>query len=228
MKLADAPPPVASAGSNLTRLPVSIMLGPAELALTSWINSWRAAQYYLSTVLDDYSRHILAQEADPDDGRHGCTGNAGEGPGQGQARPGAGAASPPAALGQRAVLCVRGAAALPGGPAHGAHPRGAVPPDDPGQDRALPSLDDYSPCARSGKNLIQLQNYAFPWDLEREIGRFVDYYNHQPYHESLDNVTPADVYFGRVKEVLSRREEIKRKTLEARRRQHTQSLMMAA
>jgi transposase InsO family protein len=68
---------------------------------------------------------------------------------------------------------------------------------------------------RSMKNLIQLQNYAFPWDLEREIGRFVDYYNHQRYHESLDNVTPADVYFGKVKEVLSRREEIKRQTLEA-------------
>jgi len=41
-------------------------------------------------------------------------------------------------------------------------------------------------------------------------------------------VTPADVYFGRVKEVLSRREEIKRQTLEARRHQHTQSLMLAA
>ena len=81
---------------------------------------------------------------------------------------------------------------------------------------------------RSMKNLIQLQNYAFPWDLEREIGRFVDYYNHQRYHESLDNVTPADVYFGRAKEVLTRREEIKRQTLETRRRQHTQSLQMAA
>ncbi len=81
---------------------------------------------------------------------------------------------------------------------------------------------------RSMKNLIQLQNYAFPWDLEREIGRFVDYYNHRRYHESLDNVTPADVYFGRVKEVLTRREEIKRQTLGARRRQHTQSLQMAA
>jgi len=81
---------------------------------------------------------------------------------------------------------------------------------------------------RSMKNLIQLQNYAFPWDLEREIGRFVDYYNHRRYHESLDNVTPADVYFGRVKEVLPRREEIKPKTLKARRRQHAQSLRMAA
>jgi putative transposase len=81
---------------------------------------------------------------------------------------------------------------------------------------------------RSMKNLIQLQNYAFPWDLEREIGRFVDYYNDQRYHESLDNVTPADIYFGRAKEVLTRREEIKRKTLDARRRQHTQSRRMAA
>jgi transposase InsO family protein len=81
---------------------------------------------------------------------------------------------------------------------------------------------------RSMKNLIQLQNYAFPWDLEREIGRFVDYYNHQRYHESLDNVTPADVFFGRVKEILSKREEIKPQTLEARRRQHTQSLILAA
>jgi len=66
---------------------------------------------------------------------------------------------------------------------------------------------------RSMKNLVLLQNYAFPWALEREIGRFVDYYNHQRYHESLDNVTPADVYFGRAKEVLTRREEIKRQTL---------------
>jgi putative transposase len=81
---------------------------------------------------------------------------------------------------------------------------------------------------RSMKNLVLLQNYAFPWALEQEIGRFVDYYNHQRYHESLDNVTPADVYFGRAKEVLTRREEIKRQTLEARRRQHTQSLRMAA
>jgi hypothetical protein len=53
-------------------------------------------------------------------------------------------------------------------------------------------------------------------------------YDHQRYHESLGNVTPSDIYFGTAKEVQSRREEIKRRTLEARRRQHTQTLRAAA
>jgi len=64
--------------------------------------------------------------------------------------------------------------------------------------------------------------------LEQEFPHFANCCNNQHHHESLDNVTPADVYFGRAKEVLTRREEIKRQTLEARRRQHTQSLQMAA
>ena len=78
------------------------------------------------------------------------------------------------------------------------------------------------------KNLVQLQNYAYPWDLEQEITRFVDHHNHQRYHESLGNVTPAVAYFGRAKEVQSRPEEIKRRTLEGRRRHHTQMLRAAA
>ena len=81
---------------------------------------------------------------------------------------------------------------------------------------------------RSMKNLVQLQTFQYPWDLEQEISRFVDYYNHQRYHELLNNVTPADVYFGRAKELQSRREEVKRRTLEARRQQHTQMLQPAA
>ena len=56
----------------------------------------------------------------------------------------------------------------------------------------------------------------------------MDYYNHPRYPESLNNVTPADVYFGRASEVQSRREEVKRRTLEARRPQHTQRLQAAA
>ncbi|MDG2056571.1 MAG: IS3 family transposase, partial [Tateyamaria sp.] len=51
---------------------------------------------------------------------------------------------------------------------------------------------------------------------------FVHHYNHQRYHESINNVTPADVSFGRDKAILKQREKIKRKTLEARRLHHRQ------
>ena len=43
------------------------------------------------------------------------------------------------------------------------------------------------------KNRILLENYFFPSDLKAQITTFVDHYNHQRYHESLDNLTPADV-----------------------------------
>ena len=72
------------------------------------------------------------------------------------------------------------------------------------------------------KNRILLENYFLPGDLEAQIEAFVDHYNHQRYHESINNVTPADVYFGRDKAILKQRERIKRKTLEARRLHHRQ------
>jgi len=70
------------------------------------------------------------------------------------------------------------------------------------------------------KSRILLENYYLPGDLEQAITDFVDYYNHRRYHESLDNLTPADVYFGRGQVILDRRKEIKRKTIEQRRRNH--------
>jgi len=76
---------------------------------------------------------------------------------------------------------------------------------------------------RSMKNVVKLQNYYFPWELEQEISKFVDYYNHHRYHEALKNVTPADVYFGRHYEILTKRDLIKRKTLELRRKQNLKS-----
>ena len=72
------------------------------------------------------------------------------------------------------------------------------------------------------KNRILLENYFLPGDLQTQIEAFVDHYNHQRYHESINNVTPADVYFGRDKAILKQRERIKRKTLEARRLHHRQ------
>jgi putative transposase len=53
--------------------------------------------------------------------------------------------------------------------------------------------------------------------LEQAIADFVAYYNYERYHESLDNVTPADVFFGRHKEVFTQREIIKQQTLLERR-----------
>jgi len=73
---------------------------------------------------------------------------------------------------------------------------------------------------RSMKNVVKLQNYYYPWDLEEEIERFVEYYNNQRYHESLDNLTPADVYYGRSRDILTRREIIKRNTMKLRKQQN--------
>jgi len=73
---------------------------------------------------------------------------------------------------------------------------------------------------RSMKSIVKLNTFYFPWELEQAIADFVAYYNHERYHESLDNVTPADVYFGRQQEVLTQREIIKQQTLQQRRRQH--------
>jgi transposase InsO family protein len=70
------------------------------------------------------------------------------------------------------------------------------------------------------KNRVLLENYFLPGDLERQIEAFIEHYNHQRYHESLGNVTPADVYFGRAADIIEQRERIKRKTIQLRRLQH--------
>jgi putative transposase len=70
------------------------------------------------------------------------------------------------------------------------------------------------------KNRILLEHYYLPGDLERQVAAFITYYNHARYHESLDNLTPADVYFGRADTILLERERIKRQTIANRRLQH--------
>jgi len=70
------------------------------------------------------------------------------------------------------------------------------------------------------KNRILLENYFFKEDLEAQIAAFVEHYNHRRYHESLDNLTPADVYLGRGQAILLERERIKRDTIKQRRLNH--------
>ena len=70
------------------------------------------------------------------------------------------------------------------------------------------------------KNRILLENYYLPDDLKAQIARFIERYNHRRYHESLQNLTPADVYFGRGRTILLERERIKRDTIRQRRLKH--------
>src|ERR1700686_5675033 len=70
------------------------------------------------------------------------------------------------------------------------------------------------------KNRILLENYYLPGDLEAQIATFVAHYNHLRYHEAIANLTPADVYFGRGQTILIERERIKRQTIANRRLLH--------
>jgi putative transposase len=70
---------------------------------------------------------------------------------------------------------------------------------------------------RSMKNVVKLNNYYYPEQLKDAIDQFVNYYNNQRYHESLNNLTPADVYYGRGDSILAERERIKRASLLNRR-----------
>ena len=67
---------------------------------------------------------------------------------------------------------------------------------------------------------MPLQHYYFPGELEAAIGDFVAYYNNERYHEALDNVTPADTYFGRQHAVVSEREKIKKHTMRKRKKEY--------
>ena len=70
------------------------------------------------------------------------------------------------------------------------------------------------------KNVVKLDHYYCPEELYKALKDFVHYYNHRRYHKSLDNVTPADVYFGKREKILKRREKIKQQTLQQRRQRY--------
>jgi len=80
---------------------------------------------------------------------------------------------------------------------------------------------------RSMKSIVKLDTYFYPWEMEQAIADFGVYYNTQRYHESLDNVTPADVFFGRDQEVLSKRAIIKQQTLQQRLQHHLHMTVQA-
>lgn len=73
---------------------------------------------------------------------------------------------------------------------------------------------------RSLKNDILLNHYFLPGMLERDLDKYIYYYNNERYHEAINNMIPADVYFGRNLKIETRRNRIKRDTLLKRKMQN--------
>ncbi len=167
--------------------------------------------YYLSTVLDDFSRYIIAWKLSSSMGATDVTRTLDE-------------AIAITGVDQKSVkhrprlLRDNGSAYLSSelqdylGQRHMTHTRGA-----PYHPQTQGKIERYH---RTMKNVVKLQHYYFPWELEAAVRDFVGYYNNRRYHESLDNVTPADVYFGRQYAVLSERTKIKRLTMQKRKKEY--------
>jgi putative transposase len=167
--------------------------------------------YYLSTVLDDFSRYILAWKLTPTMSTNDVQDTllmALASTGLDQAL----VVHRPRLLSDNGSCYVSGELRSFLESRHIQHTRCA-----PYHPMTQGKIERYHP---SMKNVVNLQNYFLPTELESEIASFVTYYNHQRYHESLDNLTPADVYFGRAKEVLTKRNQIKKQTMQRRRLQN--------
>ena len=167
--------------------------------------------YYLSTVLDDYSRYILAWKlttgmahTDVQDTLDLARAASGVDQVAVRHRPRLLSDNGPAFLAADFTEYLR---------EHGLrHTRG-----QPFHPMTQGKIERYH---RSMKNVICLENHYFPWQLEQAIAAFVEYYNHQRYHEALGNLTPADIYLGRGQEIRSQREAVKQRTLVQRRAEY--------
>lgn len=71
---------------------------------------------------------------------------------------------------------------------------------------------------RTVKGQVRLVPYTAPSSLREAVAGFVHFHNYCRYHEALGNVTPADVYYGRREAIFARRKEVRRRTIEERRR----------
>jgi putative transposase len=73
---------------------------------------------------------------------------------------------------------------------------------------------------RTMKNVVKLDNYFALEELENALRKFVYRYNNEIYHESLNNLTPADVYYGRGDQILKERERLKKISIVNRRKEY--------
>jgi hypothetical protein len=92
----------------------------------------------------------------------------------------------------------------------------------PGHPQTQGKIERYH---RTMKNVVKLDHYYAPEELQNALEKFVHYYNNERYHESLNNLTPADVYFGRGDAILTERKRIKKLTLLARRKEYQREIL---
>ena len=149
--------------------------------------------FYLSTILDDYSRYIIAwrlcstmQAADVTQTLEVALRVSGCHSARVEHKPRLLSDNGPCYISQELALWLKGQGM--------SHVRGA-----PNHPQTQGKIERWH---QSLKNCVLLENYYLPGDLEQSVGEFVAYYNHQRYHESLSNLTPADVYFGRGESIL--------------------------
>jgi transposase InsO family protein len=192
---------------------------PNELWQTdfTWFKVVHWGWYYLSTILDDYSRYILAWQL--------CTGMSTDDVKQTieAAIRFSGVRDPrvlhrPRLLSDNGPCYVSTALKQYLGQEGIAHTRGK-----PYHPMTQGKIERYH---RSMKNILLLENYYSPDELIDQVDLFVDYYNNHRYHEALKNLFPVDVYYGKAREIMTGRERIRKNTM-LQRRKHNCSLMVA-
>ena len=169
--------------------------------------------YYLSTILDDYSRYIVHWEL--------CSTMAAEDVqrtiDRALERSGVAANQMPRILSDNGPCYISNQFQQYLSSRQIKHIRGR-----PNHPQTQGKIERYH---RSMKNIIKLDNYYSPQQLKDRLAEFVDYYNNRRYHESLENLTPADVYFGRAESILKQRKLIKDRTMKKRRQNHLSQVL---
>ena len=167
--------------------------------------------YYLSTVLDDYSRYILAwtlrsSMQAPDVMKTLDLARAATGVDRVSVayRPRLLSDNGPYYISEQLATYLE---------THG-RPHTCRAPSDP---MTQGKIERYH---RSMKNVVKLEHYYSPCEVEWAVAHFVEDYNHRRYHEALQNVTPADMFFGRQAAILSRGERIEQRTRKRRKREN--------
>ena len=164
--------------------------------------------YYLSTILDDYSRYIVAWQLCPtmkaydvkktiDKALHEASIDT-------EIKPRLLSDNGPCYIGQELAeyLNEKKIKHIRGKPLH---------PQTQGK------IERYD---RTMKNVVKLENYYSPDELKYRLSEFIEYYNNFRYHESLQNLTPADMFYGLEEEKLKRRRLCKQKTIRKRRQEY--------